>query len=82
MPTARNLTASTRSCRQLREPNAGRSFRARGQFCRIGPVPTVSPAPRVVLISDNAAYQPDVVGKPEADSVVAIGRIFRVGGPI
>lgn len=36
----------------------------------------------LVLISDNPAYQPDVVGKPEAERVSVIGRVVFIGGAI
>jgi phage repressor protein C with HTH and peptisase S24 domain len=36
----------------------------------------------LVLISDNAAYQPDVVGKTEADDAVIVGRVVWSGGTV
>src|ERR1700733_3822868 len=36
----------------------------------------------LVLISDNAAYQPDTVDKDAADPVVVVGRVVWSGGPV
>nr|WP_294528408.1 helix-turn-helix transcriptional regulator [uncultured Rhodopila sp.] len=36
----------------------------------------------LVLISDNPAYLPDIVGKAEAAKVTVIGRVVWAGGPI
>jgi phage repressor protein C with HTH and peptisase S24 domain len=36
----------------------------------------------LVLISDNAAYQPDAVDKDAADDVKVVGRVVWSGGPV
>ncbi len=36
----------------------------------------------LVLISDNTAYQPDVVDRAEAERVTVIGRVVWLGGAI
>jgi phage repressor protein C with HTH and peptisase S24 domain len=36
----------------------------------------------LVLISDNTAYQPDMVDKDAADQVAVIGRVVWAGGPV
>ena len=36
----------------------------------------------LVLISDNTAYQPDIVDKATADHVEVIGRVVWSGGPV
>lgn len=36
----------------------------------------------LVLISDNAAYQPDTIDKSEAGDVMVVGRVVWAGGPV
>lgn len=36
----------------------------------------------LVLISDNSAYQPDIVDKASADDVTVVGRVVWSGGPV
>jgi phage repressor protein C with HTH and peptisase S24 domain len=36
----------------------------------------------LVLISDNAAYQPDIVDKSAADDVTVVGRVVWAGGTV